>query len=350
MIELGKHLENLLLDHNCVIVPNLGGFVAQDCSARYIEEEKIFLPPYRNVAFNPLLQINDGLLAQAYMKTKGLSYPDTLRVIDAAVAELKRSIEEEHGAELSGIGKLKLGANGQYDFIPVSGGIVAPSLYALEVVNPTPIRKDSEERCATIKRKNTSQSDYYVLRIRKTFFHSVVAAIVVFFSFFWAVPLNNHSSMTGVMEARMFENFTGFVVAKQKSACAASASRPSLDTLRVKVSPFPAVKEKTDTVANDNKGNAQTAEANTETIEQAAIQENTPTYLIVLASQVSKKGAKDLIRQLSEKGLHEAVIHRHKNITRVVFGKYSSYRNAYAQLAKLRGSEPAFREAWILKL
>ena len=53
MIELSRHIENLLLKHNCVIVPQLGGFVTQYVPARYISEEQIFLPPYRSVGFNP---------------------------------------------------------------------------------------------------------------------------------------------------------------------------------------------------------------------------------------------------------------------------------------------------------
>ena len=74
MIELSRHIESLLLVHNCVIVPNLGGFVAQNCPARYVKEEQLFLPPYRNIAFNPSLQMNDGLLAQSYMQAHGTDY------------------------------------------------------------------------------------------------------------------------------------------------------------------------------------------------------------------------------------------------------------------------------------
>ena len=59
MLNLSRHIESLLLDHNCVIIPGFGGFITQYTSARYIKEEGIFLPPYRNIIFNKELVLND---------------------------------------------------------------------------------------------------------------------------------------------------------------------------------------------------------------------------------------------------------------------------------------------------
>ena len=36
MIELSRHIESLLLDNDCVIVPELGGFIAHYQSAYYV--------------------------------------------------------------------------------------------------------------------------------------------------------------------------------------------------------------------------------------------------------------------------------------------------------------------------
>ena len=45
MIELTKHIEILLLENDCVIVPGLGGFIAHHQPAHYEEDEGLFLPP-----------------------------------------------------------------------------------------------------------------------------------------------------------------------------------------------------------------------------------------------------------------------------------------------------------------
>ena len=42
MIELAQHIETLLLENDCVIVPGFGGFVAHYSPATRIKEENIF--------------------------------------------------------------------------------------------------------------------------------------------------------------------------------------------------------------------------------------------------------------------------------------------------------------------
>lgn len=63
MIELAQHIEALLLENDCVIVPGLGGFVAHYTPAMRVAEENTFLPPTRIIGFNPQLKMNDGLLS-----------------------------------------------------------------------------------------------------------------------------------------------------------------------------------------------------------------------------------------------------------------------------------------------
>ena len=68
MIELAKHIEVLLLENDCVIVPGLGGFIAHYRSCVYNEDTGEFCPPARTIGFNPQLVMNDGLLVQSYMQ------------------------------------------------------------------------------------------------------------------------------------------------------------------------------------------------------------------------------------------------------------------------------------------
>ena len=52
MIELVKHIEILLLENDCVIVPGLGGFIAHNRPAQYCTETNEFCPPLRTIGFN----------------------------------------------------------------------------------------------------------------------------------------------------------------------------------------------------------------------------------------------------------------------------------------------------------
>lgn len=90
MIELSRHIESLMLKHDCVIVPGLGGFVTQYVPARRVEGEQLFLPPCRTVGFNQQLTLNDGLLVQSYMQAYDTNYPETIKLINDAVKQLKQ--------------------------------------------------------------------------------------------------------------------------------------------------------------------------------------------------------------------------------------------------------------------
>ena len=101
MIELSRHIEILLLENDCVVVPELGGFIAYHQPAHYEEDEGVFLPPTRMVGFNPQLTMNDGLMVQAYMQTYHTDFPDASRKLSKKVEELKETLYNEGMVEIS---------------------------------------------------------------------------------------------------------------------------------------------------------------------------------------------------------------------------------------------------------
>ena len=131
MVELAKHIEILLLDNDCVIVPGFGGFMAHHVDAVYDGEEKLFLPPSRTLGFNPQLHINDSLLAQSYVEAYDISYPDAVKRIDAEVSEMRQTINNQGYFELPDIGVIQTNEDGNLEFEPCSAGILTPDLYAL---------------------------------------------------------------------------------------------------------------------------------------------------------------------------------------------------------------------------
>ena len=131
MIELERHIEILLLSNDCVIVPELGGFMAHHREARYDQDDAMFLPPQRTLGFNPQLKLNDSLLAQSYVEAYDISYPEALRRIEAEVAELKQHLDNEGYYEMNDIGRLSINPDGKLEFSPCEAGILTPELYGL---------------------------------------------------------------------------------------------------------------------------------------------------------------------------------------------------------------------------
>ena len=95
MIELAQHIEALLLENDCVIVPNFGGFVAHYAPATYVKEENLFLPPTRIIGFNSQLKLNDGVLVQSYMSAHDTSFADATRMVEKEVNAFVEILHEE---------------------------------------------------------------------------------------------------------------------------------------------------------------------------------------------------------------------------------------------------------------
>lgn len=84
---------DLLSRRECVIVPEFGGFVVNDCAAK-ISGGK-FSPPRKELVFNSRLVHNDGDLATALSKAKSCSFEEANRLISAEVASIWKALKED---------------------------------------------------------------------------------------------------------------------------------------------------------------------------------------------------------------------------------------------------------------
>jgi hypothetical protein len=67
-------ISELLFKNDCVIVPNLGGFVAQSYPSHFSNGSSLLLPPTKQILFNKNLKHNDGLLVSSYSEKFDLGY------------------------------------------------------------------------------------------------------------------------------------------------------------------------------------------------------------------------------------------------------------------------------------
>ena len=60
--KIEPYISELLYLHDCVIIPNFGGFVGNKKSAVLNKNTHTVLPPSKEILFNKNLKVNDGLL------------------------------------------------------------------------------------------------------------------------------------------------------------------------------------------------------------------------------------------------------------------------------------------------
>lgn len=148
MIELAQHIEALLLENDCVIVPGLGGFVGHYTPAVRLAEENRFLPPARVIGFNPSLKMNDGLLVQSYASVYGTSFSDATRRIEHQVCRLQNKLYEEGKVELANIGELRCSVYGALSFVPFDSKLTTPYLYGWQGFEMRELQAMPQQRTA----------------------------------------------------------------------------------------------------------------------------------------------------------------------------------------------------------
>ncbi|MDP5011107.1 MAG: hypothetical protein NWQ47_07765, partial [Crocinitomicaceae bacterium] len=85
MISVEQLIGDLLLRHNCVIVPTFGGFVANQTSAVIDYTNGVMSPPKKSLMFNRQLVNNDGLLVAEFAANNNLTYDESKSTIDQLV-------------------------------------------------------------------------------------------------------------------------------------------------------------------------------------------------------------------------------------------------------------------------
>ena len=112
-----KVLPGLFWDHDCVMLPGLGGFVCNPRSAWYDEAKRQIVPPSRDVLFNPRLTTNDGVLANEVMAKHGILYPDAIQAVEGLVQHVQEALNSGQPFQLPGLGKLYKEEDGQLRFM-----------------------------------------------------------------------------------------------------------------------------------------------------------------------------------------------------------------------------------------
>lgn len=351
MIELGRHIEILLLSNDCVIVPELGGFMAHHVPASYDEDDNLFLPPLRTLGFNPQLKLNDSLLAQSYIEAYDISYPEAIRRIEEEVNELKQHLGNQGSYELEDIGILYLNDDGGYVFEPCEAGILTPELYGLSSFEmkalPDTLAKNVKDNDKHVESQNVPEEvipqkwsvekdepeddEANTIKIKVAWIRNAVAFAAAVIGFlFITTPVSNSESSTVVASS-----FCPPVLMEHIQ------SQPSSDI---------EFKESKETVENE----VSAAEASSNSVKKEVTAEKPSEeviakgYCIVMASHVAKKNAEAFVNELHEKGFPDAYIYIHNKIVRVVYGNYESEAEAYSVLNGVRG-EKYFEQSWVYK-
>lgn len=361
MIELERHIEVLLLNNDCVIIPNFGGFMVHHVEARYDEKDHIFLPPYRTLGFNPQLKMNDSLLAQSYIEAYDISYPEAIKRIVSEVDELNQILDNEGEYELNDIGTLHRNEMGSFDFIPCDAGILTPYLYGLssfeleslssikakrnkevieaekEITNiPTGIQAlekaniFANQSSLSNKTEDEQEDQEKSIRISISMLRNA-AAVAILFVVLMLIPTPLSNKKDKLIQSELNTS------------------------LLYKIIPNDVITEKAGVNPLEKIASKPQPESTKEVKAKEVVEEvNTPKkqetfYTIVLASRITKKNAEAYTKSLKTKGLENAEMIAKGGHVKVICGRYESEKEAYKAMNKLNNN-PDFADCWVTKI
>ena len=315
-------IKELLVLHDCVIFPGLGGFVAQYASSSISDDNLIFKPPFKQILFNKNLTNNDGLLANSISKEWGISYEESVEKISSLLFKINNEIKTNKQFSFEGIGIL-YEVNGILNFKQQSENLLMES-FGLRSINMNDfLSHSSEGKIISIK----SKSD--VKQIIKNW--SVAAAVIVLLFYSAWIPLKTN----------LFNRDSDFSYS-DLNPFTFSKKGPSQEIKSNLVHKVP--------LSSENIVSKSLIKTKKEIKKPISISLNNKTksfsYEVIIGSFEEEKNAKNLIKKLRKKSFKARQLPFFKQLFRVSAGKFSNKKNAVEYQKQIK--KKLHISSWIL--
>jgi len=379
--KIDQHIFELLFQHDCVILSDFGGFVANYVSAKVDENTRCIFPPAKTVIFNKYLTNNDGLLAHKIIANNSISYEQALIDISRFVGEIKAALSISKRFEIDKVGVLFLDPENNICFKPSSTNFLINS-FGLPIVKAIPIEREKETipelpiKEANVKpleiihdkdKLQPVKKDDEVIPIstsRRNYWWLAAALIPIVFYSAW-IPMKTDLLTGG--DNFQYSDLNPFTYSKSNRTTNYKPERINSSLIEEKEVPEVLIEEtKIDTVNEDNllieinkEVNVPLEEttdifvADTTFVEKETYTSIEPIdlekgYFVIGGCFGKKSNADRLVENFIDKGYEGAmIIDQNKGLHRVSFGKYSSRKEAKKAKKEIKENEGL--SAWVLK-
>ncbi len=113
-----KYIRSLLYEHDCVVIPDFGGFIAHYTSASVHPIRHTFVPPSKEIAFNEMLKLNDGMLISYIASGEGINREEAAKKVRDFADSVRDDIRRHQKYVFEEIGTLTLNFEQKLQFEP----------------------------------------------------------------------------------------------------------------------------------------------------------------------------------------------------------------------------------------
>lgn len=341
-----QYLIELLYEHNCVILPGFGGFIANRLPSKINEVQQRVEPARKIVAFNINLTQNDGLLANHLSKSKGITFDEANREINEYVLQIKSEISLKKHYALKGIGDFYLNSENKTVFIPEADINFSKDTFGLFPITIRKIVREQEKQQVIEKAPHRTQP----LKLEKT--TSQRSRKWIYGTLLIALPLTLGllSQQTGLIQKADFNISSIFKPTHQVSVTEEKKTENSIPVVESKsetsVNTAP---EPTTPVVSAPVETAPVEVKTTPAPEETKVPNPTTSsnhYHIIGGSFGVAGNAEKFVKQLQAKGYQAYIAGINtKGLTMVSYGGFKSDAEAQQFLQKIHVSENP--QAWL---
>lgn len=358
MKEFTSHIDYLIQKHDCVIIPDFGGFVLNREVASVAADGSI-TPPRVIVGFNPDLKYNDGLLAESYMNAYSISYDAACKRLTDVVKRLNTVLNLRQPIEIGRLGKLSLGSDNRLNFEPnVHLSAFHPETFGLSVLDI--------KRLVDIK----EIQEISIITTRRSLYRrafagvgAAAAAILVFFvtstpiseneiantqqSGFFTDLISTSAKVSNKTETIAMDNLLA-VAAEDADAVENTTPDAPIETIEVEIKKEEPKIEKVAPAVTQKVEPTPKATKPTETAKKVEAQKNAePKFFVIIGSAGSKSEAQNALKRFKLQGYKDANIVTSNDRNRIYVASFTDKAQAEKYLASFKKNNPKLNDAWV---
>lgn len=313
----------------------MGAFLANEVPAHYNIEERVFVPPYRTMCFNPQVKADDALLISEYIDRQQLSYEEAGKTMNNDIDTLREILTRDSIVRFGELGTFHMNIKGELSFDVDDNGIDDPANFGFEPF-AFPLLRDCEDRKIVIKHRDLGKY--------------IAAAVAVILTFIFVTPMSDSA-----YQKSMQASFTGFASNEQISLMqqvgAPAPKQVTNEVANCEIMPIDANGNMAAVIASQEQSEASAtgAEAIASTTASKEIvtpEENKKVFHIIVASSPTESNAQLAIEELSAKLEANYSIVKGGGRHRISIGQFESNRDAMKVVQELKSTFP---DAWILQ-
>lgn len=329
-------IENLINDHDCIIIPNFGGFVVNIEDFKLSSDKQTIYPRKRWIAFNERLKSDDGLLSIQWANLQAISNKEAFNEINQFSKFIKSELVKNQTLQLGSIGEFHLNHESNLLFSPNTSFNYDLSVFGLGAVNIAEIASQTKnkEKPALIEpiieeeirdEISTEEYDLSITNKRSILPKHIIYTILAFvFAGFSAYYLTEPNSRY------VNSSFSPFTIKIAKSKKIQLATKKEIKALDAPIQVSVNSPEDSTSIVND-------------------VEQTDKIYLIA-ASFLTKERAEIAMNQLKEQGFSTTEIlvkKENEKFYRVSLGIKESFEAAYKDAAKYKKENKL--DIWVYK-